>query len=253
MKKTVDPTVLYTAPTCKTHNNSVSFPPSMPAAPLNQGRQASGKTGIHMTLVESIALFGIMVSLAALPGSSVALVVARAATLGAANGIAVGVGIVLGDLFFIALAIAGLSVAAETLGGFFVVVKFIGGLYLIWLGTKLLSSKPDPLQVPPDVHQPRSLAASVIAGFALTLGDIKAVFFYASLFPVFIDLATIGTREISVIVAITIISVGGVKIAYALLGARVASIATRHKCTGMYQKTIGGVMIGTGGYLVFKA
>lgn len=206
-----------------------------------------------MTLVESIALFGIMVSLAALPSSSVALVVARAATLGPANGVAVGIGIVLGDLLFVALAIAGLSVAAETLGGFFVVVKFIGGLYLIWLGMKLLTSNFGPLQVSPNVHQPKRLAASLIAGFALTLGDIKAILFYASLFPVFIDIEAIGTREISVIVAITIISVGGVKIAYAVLGAKVASIASRHKFTGLYQKTIGGVMIGTGGYLVFRA
>jgi len=206
-----------------------------------------------MTLAESIMLFGIMISLAALPSSSVALVVARAATLGPGNGIAVGIGIVFGDLLFVALAIAGLSVAAETLGSFFVVVKFIGGLYLIWFGTKLLTSGSATLQVPSNANQPRSLAASLVAGFALTLGDIKAILFYASLFPVFIDLAAIGPREISVIVAITIISVGGVKVVYALLGAKVASIASRHKFTGMYQKTIGGVMIGTGGYLVFKA
>lgn len=206
-----------------------------------------------MTLVESIVLFGIMFSLAALPSSSVALVVARAVTLGVANGIAVGVGIVLGDLLFVALAIAGLSVAAEMLGGFFVIVKFIGGLYLIWLGTKLLTTNSGLLQVPPNMQQPGSLATSLIAGFALTLGDIKAILFYVSLFPVFIDLTATGTRDITVIVAITIISVGGVKFVYAVLGAKVASIASRHKFTVLHQKAIGGVMIGTGGYLVFKA
>jgi threonine/homoserine/homoserine lactone efflux protein len=205
-----------------------------------------------MTLIESMALFGIMASLAAVPSSSVALVVARAATLGPSNGIAAGIGIVLGDLLFVALALAGLSVAAETLGGFFVAVKFFGGLYLIWLGTKLLTSNSFPFQASPNLNQPRSLTASLIAGFALTLGDIKAILFYASLFPVFVDLDAIGTREIALIVAITIISVGGVKIAYAVSGAKVASIASRHKLTGLYQKTIGGLMIGTGGYLVFK-
>jgi threonine/homoserine/homoserine lactone efflux protein len=206
-----------------------------------------------MTFVESIILFGIMISLAALPGSSVALVVARSATLGPANGIAAGIGIVLGDLLFVALAIAGLAVAAETLGSFFVVVKFIGGFYLIWLGTKLLTSSFVTLQISSNTNQSGSLVASLIAGIALTLGDIKAILFYASLFPLFVDLAAIGPRDISVIVVITIISVGGVKVAYALLGAKIASIASRHQFTGLYQKTIGGVMIGTGIYLIFKA
>ena len=206
-----------------------------------------------MTLVDSIMLFVVMASLAAFPSSSVALVVARAATLGKADGIAAGIGIVLGDLLFVALAITGLTAAAEALGSFFIVVKFMGGLYLIWYGTKLLTSNSSALQVSPPASQPISLAASLVSGFALTLGDIKAIFFYASLFPVFIDLSTIGSREITVIVAITIIGVGGVKVAYALLGSKVAEIASRHKFTGMYQKTIGGVMIGTGGYLIFKA
>ncbi|MFW1678173.1 LysE family translocator [Pontibacter sp. JAM-7] len=206
-----------------------------------------------MTLTESITLLGIMVLLAALPSSSVALVVARAASLGPANGIAVGIGIVLGDLLFVGLAIAGMSAAAEVLGSFFVVVKVIGGLYLIYFGMKLLIASSAPLQAPPNSLQPKNLVASLVSGFVLTLGDIKAIFFYASLFPAFIDLADIGFYEMSVVVAITIISVGGVKIAYALLGANVSNIARRHRFSGVYQKTIGGVMLGTGGYLVFKA
>ena len=206
-----------------------------------------------MTLLESIILFGIMTSLAVLPGAGVALVVARSATLGPANGIAVGIGIVLGDLLFVSLAIAGMAVAAETLGGFFAVLKFVGGLYLIWLGIKMLVSSTASVQVASDTNHSRSLAASMLAGFALTLGDIKAILFYASLLPIFIDLAAVGPQEISLIVAITIISVGGVKVVYALLGAKVGGIASRHKFTAVYQKTMGGVMIGTGGYLVLKA
>jgi threonine/homoserine/homoserine lactone efflux protein len=205
-----------------------------------------------MTLLESITLFGIMVLLAALPSSSVALVVARAATFGPANGIAVGIGIVLGDLLFVALAIAGMSAAAEMFGGFFVVVKVIAGLYLIWLGIRLLTSSSAPPRVPLESHQGKSLAASLIAGFALTLGDIKAILFYASLLPAFVDLAVISIQEILTIVAITIISVGGVKVAYALLGARLASIAGRNRFTGIYRKTIGSIMIGAGGFLIIR-
>lgn len=72
-----------------------------------------------MSIIESTALLGIMVTLAAMPSTSVALVVTRAATLGVKNGIAVAAGIVVGDLLFVMLVILGLSALAEALGSFF--------------------------------------------------------------------------------------------------------------------------------------
>ena len=93
-----------------------------------------------MSIIDSISLFAIMVTLAIIPSTSVALVVTRSATLGVGNGIAVALGIVLGDLIFILLAILGLSVIAETMGGFFLVIKYLGGAYLLWLGFVLLTS-----------------------------------------------------------------------------------------------------------------
>lgn len=206
-----------------------------------------------MSLSEALILFGIMVALAALPSSSVALVIARAATSGIANGIAVAIGIVLSDLLFVALAVLGLSVVAKTLGSFFVLVKILGGLYLIYLGIKLLKSKPGFCRAPSNSEKTRSLAASLIAGFVLTLGDVKAIFFYASLLPIFINLSAINAQEITAIVAITIITVGGVKVAYAIFGVRAASFASRRKYAGVCQKTAGGLMVGTGSYVAFKA
>ncbi|MAA76103.1 MAG: threonine transporter [Salinisphaeraceae bacterium] len=206
-----------------------------------------------MNLSEAIILFGIMVALAALPSSSVALVVARAATSDITNGIAAAVGIVLGDLVFVALAILGLSVVAETLGSFFALVKILGGLYLIYLGIKLLKSKPGSVQAPINAKRTRGLAASLIAGFVLTLGDLKAILFYASLLPMFINLSAINAHEVMAIVAITIIAVGSVKISYAIFGVRVASFASRQKYAGACQKTAGGLLIGTGSYVAFKA
>ncbi|KAF3981550.1 MAG: LysE family transporter [Methylococcales symbiont of Hymedesmia sp. n. MRB-2018] len=94
-----------------------------------------------MSIIDSIALVGIILALALVPSAGVALVVTRTATLGTANGIAVSLGIVLGDLVFILLAILGLSVVAETMGSLFMVVKYFGGAYLVWLGISLLRHK----------------------------------------------------------------------------------------------------------------
>ncbi len=94
-----------------------------------------------MKTVYPISLFAIMVTLAIIPSTSVALVVTRSATLSVSSGIAVATGIVLGDLTFILLALIGMSVVAETMAGFFLIIKYLGGAYLLWLGFTLLTSE----------------------------------------------------------------------------------------------------------------
>lgn len=206
-----------------------------------------------MSIYESIALLGIMVALAAMPSASVALVVARSATLGVANGLAVAAGIVLGDLVFVALAIFGLSVVAEIMGGLFMILKVFGGLYLLWFGFSLLSTRGMEKITIKKTNSKRSLITSFMAGFFLTLGDIKAIVFYASLLPVFVDLSAIQESEIAVIGLVTIFSVGGVKAVYAIFATKVATYVKRIKMESAARKTAGGLMIGAGGYLIVKA
>jgi threonine/homoserine/homoserine lactone efflux protein len=206
-----------------------------------------------MNIYESITLLGIMVALAAIPSASVALVVARSATLGVANGFAVAAGIVLADLVFVALSILGLSVVAEIMGNLFMILKVLGGLYLLWFGFSLLSTRGMAKITIKKNNSKHSLVASFMAGFFLTLGDIKAIVFYASLLPVFVDLSTIQTPEITVIGLVTIFSVGGVKAVYAIFANKVAACAKRTNMESAARKTAGGLMIGAGGYLIIKA
>lgn len=206
-----------------------------------------------MNIIETITLFGIIVSLAAIPSASVALVVTRSATLGVANGIAVSVGIVLGDLVFIILAIAGLSVVAETMGTLFMVIKYLGAAYLLWLGYSLLTSKSKTEITVERSIDKRSLVASFFAGFMLTLGDIKAIVFYVSLFPVFVDLSSLHVADILTIISVMVFGVGGVKVIYAFSAIKVASLAKRYKLDNAARKTAGGLMVGAGSYLIVKA
>ncbi len=192
-------------------------------------------------------------ALAAIPSASVALVVARSATLGIANGLAVAGGIVLGDLVFIALALLGLSVLAEVMGSLFMIVKIIGGLYLIWLGYSMFSKNGAAKIKIYRTNNNLSLVASFMAGFFLTLGDIKAIIFYASLLPVFIDLSTVQSSDILALIFITIFSVGGVKAIYAIFSNKVAAYAQKTDMEAAARKTVGGLMVGAGGYLIVKA
>lgn len=144
----------------------------------------------------TIALFFSLVALALLPSLSVMTVLARSASLGFFHGAITSLGIVLGDIFYILLAIYGLTFLADRLGPLAMGIQVVGAFYLIILGLLLWCS---PAQVS-DSDQPklamnRSWLSSFFAGFLLTLGDQKAIFFYLSFFPAFVDLSVLSPLD----------------------------------------------------------
>lgn len=205
-----------------------------------------------MNLAAAFLLLGVMVVLAALPSASVALVVTRSATLGVANGISVALGIVLADLTFVTLAILGMSFLAETLGSLFVVLKTCAGAYLIWLGISLIRSRTT-IELVPSKPEPLSLAASFISGFVLTLGDAKAIVFYASLLPAFVDLSSLTSEDVAAIVAATVFAVGGVKTIYALCARKLVQHFRSRRAQRLAKCTAGCAMVGAGTYLIARS
>lgn len=206
-----------------------------------------------MSPFEVLTLFFALVLLALVPSTSVALIVARSSTTGFLNGAAIAAGIVLGDLFFVCLAILGMTALAEIMGGFFLVLRYLAGLYLIWFGFRLLLSRRTSQSNNGD-YSAASLSTSFLSGLIITLGDVKAIFFYASLFPAFVDLPTIQAGDIFTIIILTITAVGGVKLGYAYLASKTESIKTRAEKESHVKKGIslaaGCGMVGTGTYLI---
>lgn len=205
-----------------------------------------------MSLVEIVVLFAAMATLALIPSASVALVIARSSTAGFSNGAAVAAGIVVGDLVFVFLAVFGMAALAEVMGSLFMILRYLAGAYLIWFGISLMRSKPSlPIE---DFGRPASrLSTSFLSGLLLTLGDVKAIFFYASLFPAFVDLASIRASDVAIIVVLTVVAVGGVKLGYAYFARVVTSFATDLRAERAVKVTAGGCMVGAGSYLIAKA
>ncbi len=160
-------------------------------------------------------------------------------------------GIVLGDLVFIGLTLLGLTTLAITLGSFFILFRYLGGAYLIWLGIRLLTAKiPGKLSL--DLSPSQGLSASFIAGFLVTLGDVKALFFYASLFPTFVDLALLTPLDIAIILGVTILTVLGVKLTYAYSAQKLVRFSRQLKVGKSLKCMASGLVIGTGVYLMLK-
>jgi threonine/homoserine/homoserine lactone efflux protein len=210
-----------------------------------------------MTALAALSLLGVMFVLAALPSTSVAFVVTRTATTGLRSGAAAAAGIVTGDLIFVLLAVLGLTTLAETTGAFFAVFKYAGGAYLIWTGVQLLRARPTLHLAAPRAPSVGSTLATVwtsyLAGLVITLGDVKAILFYASLFPAFVTMDALMPAHVAAILVITALTVGGVKLAYAFLAQRIVARLQQPGLQRTARVTAGSVMIGTGTVLIAKA
>lgn len=210
-----------------------------------------------MTFLTSFLFLFVIIILAAIPSSSVLLVTTRSVMLGVRNGFAAAIGIVAGDLVFMLMAILGMTALAEHLGAFFVLIKYLAALYLIWFGIGLVKgiSKRQSFNLLPNSQQigrRRDIIESFAAGLLLTLGDVKAIFFYASLLPTFLDLAAMSAIDVMVISLITVVGVGGVKSTYAIFANKLAA----HTKGLIYERSVkvvtGSLMIGVGAYLIVK-
>jgi len=205
-----------------------------------------------MDLFDVLGFVSVMLTLAAIPSTSVALVVTRSATSGVWHGAAVSAGIVLGDLLFALLAILGLTALAGAMGALFLLIRYAAGLYLIWLGVSLIRSRNQSLAL--DISPSTGgLFASFLTGFLVTLGDVKAIFFYASLFPTFLELSILSYGEVVSVLGVIAVTVGGVKLAYAFLAKRVARFAGRSALAKPAKVVSGSLMVGSGTYLIVRS
>ncbi|MBD1906421.1 MULTISPECIES: LysE family transporter [Cyanophyceae] len=202
-----------------------------------------------MTFSSIVALFSAMIILASIPSVSVLAVTTRAATSGFIHGIFTTVGIVLGDIIFIIIAIWGLSFLAEAMGSLFVLIKYLGASYLILLGIGLWKSKSNNIETEEVVKS--SLLSSFLTGLFITLGDQKATLFYLGFFPAFVDISKISYWDTLIIITITIVAVGGVKLGYAFLADR-ARFFISSKVRKRINIAAGCVMIGVGVFLLTK-
>lgn len=172
-----------------------------------------------ITFQSVITLFTAMTGLAFIPSLSVLTVATRSSTFGFIHGIFTTIGILIGDIIFIIIAIAGLSFLSETMGSLFIVIKYIGSAYLIFSGIKLCKLKSKDMNMEKVTES--SLFSSFLAGLSITLADQKAILFYLGFFPAFLDLSKISYFDMGIIIIITIFSVGGVKLIYALMSDKI--------------------------------
>lgn len=125
------------------------------------------------------------------PGPGLAAIVATVLAWGARKTVWFCVGVIAGDLAWLSLSLSGLALVAQQIPMVFVVIKWAGVIYLIYLAWKIWRSSPKVHQTT-EQTQEKSAAARVLAGFAVTMGNPKAMLFYMALLPSLVSLERIS-------------------------------------------------------------
>lgn len=134
-------------------------------------------------------LFAVLIA-HVVPGPDFALILRHAAR-GKRNGRAAALGVITGHGVHLTAAALGLSALLASSATAFTIVKVIGGLYLVYLGVHALlsarkRSEPrtdDDVDAAPEVR----LGRAYVQGFFTNVLNPKAVVFFMSLLPQFID------------------------------------------------------------------
>lgn len=205
-----------------------------------------------MTLAGALMFFAAMIALAAMPSASVALVVIRSTSFGVRHGMATALGIAAGDLVWVVLALSGLVATVELFGAFFALLRVAAAGYLIWFGIDLIRRRHVPASRPSGRFGADGIVASFAAGIVLTLGDVKAILFYAALFPVLVDVSALTVFDTGAIAVMTVVAVTAVKAAYALVARRLVAASSGLPIAAPAKTAAGCLMVGGGGYLLLK-
>lgn len=154
--------------------------------------------------IDSVLLFSASLFVAAIvPGPGVVALVACALAKGRANALGFLGGILLGDAVWLLMAATGLAALAQAMGDSFLIIKFGGAAWLFYMGSRMImaAAKNDTnLVVAGDTEEVRTRKrTSFLAGFAVTIGNPKAIIFYLGILPGVLDVAQLVPVDLVVL------------------------------------------------------
>ncbi|MFS1297845.1 LysE family translocator [Streptosporangium longisporum] len=134
----------------------------------------------------ALALFvAATLALLLVPGPAVVYIVTRSVTQGRSAGLVSVLGIHLGSLVHVAAAAFGIGALLATSATGFTIVKYLGAAYLIWLGVRRLTARPDADETAEAPVAGRSRL--FWEGFVVNVLNPKTAIFFLAFLPQFTD------------------------------------------------------------------
>lgn len=178
------------------------------------------------------------------PGPGVILTLTNAIRYGVSGAIGGILGIALGTFIVAGVSATSLGVLLATSTLAFSIMKWIGAAYLIYLGAKLWRSPAAKMCTPGAAI--RSRKRQFVEGFTIQITNPKAVFFFMSIFPQFIDFSGKYVSQFVLLVCTYSSLVVLIHILYAYLGKSARNWFSSDIGGRIVNKIGGGTFVGFG-------
>lgn len=198
-----------------------------------------------MTFESGIALALATLVFACIPGPGISAVVAQSLARGFRAGAGFTLGLALGDVCYLLTALFGMGWVASQIGPYFAVLKWAGAAYLVYMGVKCWTARPN-LDPQPECAATARTGRSFLAGLCVTMGNPKAIAFYCGFLPGFVDMANLTGTDVALVMGIIVPIIGTVPLVYAWLASRGRNAVRSTRLWKIMNRTAGTIMIGAG-------
>ena len=178
------------------------------------------------------------------PGPAVMFVMSQAARQGMRGAVAGTAGILSGHVVCFGAVALGLAAVLAKFSGAITPVRILGALYLMYLGARMLLSKPAgaPTYATNGTTAPARHGIA-LQGLAVQLTNPKNLMFVLAFLPQFISADRPLLSQLSIMLTVTMLIDGAVLLAYAQIAARGARALKGSRVVTWLERMFGGALI----------
>ncbi|MEJ6476969.1 LysE family translocator [Pseudoalteromonas piscicida] len=195
-----------------------------------------------------LLFLGVALATILLPGPAVMLTINNSIQRGFIKSLAGICGVALGIMIVAAVSASSLGIILASSVLAFTAVKFIGAMYLFYLGYKMWRTKGENKIGQPTAES--TIRKCFLEGFFVSITNPKAVIFFLSIFPQFINVENVFLPQFMLLVFSFSLLVFVVHISYAVFSGLAKAKLSSAKSMAMMNKVSGGVFFGFGAGLV---
>ena len=177
------------------------------------------------------------------PGPAVMFSMSQAARHGMRGAIAGTAGILLGHVFVFGAVAFGLAALLASYSGAVTTIRIVGALYLMYLGAKMLFTKPRGGAAVTDAPAPLAHGGLILQGLAVQLTNPKLLLFVLALLPQFISPDYPLPLQLAIMLTVTVVIDGATLLAYAHLAAHGARALKGSRAIAWLERAFGGALI----------
>jgi homoserine/homoserine lactone efflux protein len=178
------------------------------------------------------------------PGPAVMFCMSKAARHGMRGATAGATGILLGHFVCFGFVAFGLAAVLASMSGAMTTIRIVGALYLMYLGVRMLMTKPQATaDVTAAAPQPPAQAGILFQGLLVQLTNPKNLLFVLAFLPQFISAERPLWPQLAIMLTVTVLIDAAVLLGYSFLAARGARALKGSRFVAWLERAFGAALI----------